>query len=104
MQRMRIEMNAWLTRVGDWSEESEDKMVARFEPGDKRQVTPVPTLSVTAGILTITPAAAEHSLEYRVGNGRWQLYTGPAKLLTPDSIDARAVRYGWEESEIVSGP
>lgn len=104
MQRMRTEMNAWLTRVGDWSEEPEDKMVARFEPGDKRQVTPAPTLSVTSGILTITPAAAEHSLEYCVDNDRWQLYTGPVKLSTTGSIDARAVRYGWEESEIVSAP
>jgi hypothetical protein len=64
----------------------------------------VPTLSVTSGTLTLTPAAAEHSLEYCVDNGRWQLYTGPAKLSTTGSIDARAVRYGWEESEIVSSP
>jgi arylsulfatase A-like enzyme len=104
MQRMRAEMNTWLTRADDWSEEPEDKMVARFQPGGKRQVTPVPTLSVTSGTLIVTPAAADHSLEYRVANGRWQLYTGPVKLSITGSVDARAVRYGWEESEIVSSP
>jgi hypothetical protein len=68
-----------------------------------RQVTPAPTLSVTAGVLIITPAATGHSLEYRLDGGRWQLYTGPVDVAPTGAIDARAVRYGWKESEIVSG-
>ena len=104
LRRMRGAMDDWLARVGDWSEEPEDAMVARFEPGGERQVTPAPTLSVSGGELLITPAAAGHSLEYRLDDGRWQLYTGPASVDPTNAIEARAVRYGWEESEIVSNP
>ena len=104
LQRMRDEMNAWLDRVGDWSEESEDDMVVRFEPGGERQVTPAPTLSISDGRLVITPRAVGHSVEYRQNGGHWQLYSGPVRVTTTDTLQGRAVRYGWEESEVVSGP
>ncbi len=104
LQRMRGAMDAWLTRVGDWSNEPESAMVARFEPDGERQVTPAPTLEVRDGMLVITPALAGHSLEYRLDDGRWQLYTRPVSINNYSAIEARAVRYGWEESEIVSGP
>jgi len=103
LQRMRSEMDAWLARSGDWSETSESAMVDRFEPNGERQVTPAPTLSVEEGALVITPTAAGHSLEYRVDGGRWQLYIGPTIVNNNSEIEARAVRYGWEESESVSG-
>ena len=104
VQRMRGEMNSWLSQVGDWSEESEGDMVARFEPDGERQVTPVPTLSVTGGTLVITPHTLGHSVEYRLDGSRWQLYSAPVRVETTTEIEVRAVRYGWEESEIVSGP
>jgi arylsulfatase A-like enzyme len=104
LQRMRGEMDAWLARAGDWSDEPESAMVARFEPGGERQVTPAPTLSLEEGALVITPAAAGHSLEYRIDDGRWQLYIGPVIVNRNSEIEARAVRYGWKESVSVSGP
>lgn len=102
LQRMRAALDAWLARVGDWSEEPESAMVARFEPRGERQVTPAPTLSVRESLLVITPAASGHSLEYRVDDGEWRLYTGPFTVESNKIIEARAVRYGWEESDIVS--
>ena len=102
--RLRDEMNAWLTRVGDWSDQPEDSMVAGFESNGARGVTPAPALSVSDGVLVITPAGAEHSLEYRIDGGFWQLYNGPFGVEINGEVDARAVRYGWEESEIVSHP
>jgi arylsulfatase A-like enzyme len=104
LQRMRAALDAWLAQVGDWSEEPESAMVARFEPNGERQVTPAPTLSVRESLLVITPAASGHSLEYRIDGGNWQLYTGPVSVESENIIEARAVRYGWEESEIVIGP
>ena len=104
LRRMRAAMDAWLARVGDWSEEPESAMVARFEPDGERQVTPAPTLVVREGMLVITPAAVGHSLEYRIDSGDWKLYTGPVSVNSNSKAEARAVRYGWEESDIVSGP
>jgi N-sulfoglucosamine sulfohydrolase len=110
LQRMRGAMNSWLATVGDWSEQPEAEMVARFEPGGERQVTPAPTLTVNDGTLVIIPAAAGHSLEYRLDGGPWRLYRGPVSVKSinesgnsSSEIEGRAVRYGWEESEIVSG-
>lgn len=102
--RMRAALQEWLARVGDWSQEPEDAMVARFEADGERQVTPAPTLSVQDGTLVVTPAAQGHSLEYRVDGGHWQLYAGPVSVANNSTIEARAVRYGWEESEIVDSP
>ena len=104
LQRMRFALDAWLAHVDDWSEESESAMVARFEPDGERQVTPAPTLSVRDGLLVVTPEGNGHSIEYRVDDGDWQLYVGPVSVDNNQDIEARAVRYGWEESEIVSGP
>ncbi|MBK6740965.1 MAG: hypothetical protein IPG64_25525 [Haliea sp.] len=104
LQRMRFALDAWLAHVDDWSEEPESAMVARFEPDGERQVTPAPTLSVRDGLLVVTPEGNGHSIEYRVDDGDWQLYVGPVSVDNNLDIEARAVRYGWEESEIVSGP
>jgi len=102
--RMRGAMDAWLADVGDGSDEDEAAMVARFEPGGERQVTPAPGISLRGGVLAITPASPGHSLEYRVDGGAWQLYTHPLQIDNNSNIDARAVRYGWEESDVVSSP
>lgn len=104
LQRMRGAMDAWLSQVGDDSDEPEEAMVARFEPDGEQQVTPAPEVSVTGGTLEITPAAAGHSLQYRIDGGRWRLYTHPIEIERNSEVDVRAVRYGWVESEIVSSP
>ena len=103
LQRMRGAMDEWLARVGDGSEEPEDTMVARIESDGERRVTAPPAVAVTAGLLIITPAAPGHSLEYRLGDGPWRLYTAPVRIAPDVTVEARAVRYGWEESEVVSG-
>ena len=102
--RMRDQMNGWLARVGDWSAEPEDSMVAGFESDSGRGETPSPMLLINDGALVITPQGTEHSLEYRIDGGRWQLYSGPVNIGAQRAIDARAVRYGWKESDIVSYP
>jgi len=104
LRRLRAAMDDWLARVGDWSEESEDDMVARFEPGGERLTTPPPVLARAGGALVVRPAGSGHSLEYRINDGPWQLYVAPLDVRETDRVDARAVRYGWKESEIVSYP
>jgi N-sulfoglucosamine sulfohydrolase len=104
LRRMANEMDVWLARVGDWSETPESVMVERFEPDGERQVTPAPMVSMAAGKLVITPGGSGHSLAYRLDDGHWQLYTAPVSIDTNITIEARAVRYGWEESAVVSGP
>ncbi|NQX88863.1 MAG: sulfatase [Halioglobus sp.] len=102
--RMRGALTDWLSRVGDWSEMSEADMAARFEPSGQRQKTPSPSTSRAHGVLTVQSDHPAHSLEYRVNSGPWQLYIKPFVVTENENIETRAVRYGWEPSDIVSNP
>jgi arylsulfatase A-like enzyme len=101
LQRLRSAMDRWLARVGDWSEEPEAEMVARFQPGGERAVTPAPVIEINQGLLQLVNAQQGASLAYRLDEGPWRLYTAPVDASAASEIQARAVRYGWEESEIV---
>lgn len=104
LAEMRDALDDWLSRVGDWSEEPEDDMVARLEPGGERGITPPPSLARESGIVTLHAAQPGHSLEYRIAGGDWRLYAAPLHVRNDQRIEARAVRYGWEVSEVVGEP
>lgn len=96
--RLRDELARWRERVGDWSDESEEAMVARFQPGGDTPVTGTPLIAVKEGQLNIT-AADDASIGYRIDEGPWLLYTAPMAVEPGASIEARAIRYGWDESD-----
>jgi N-sulfoglucosamine sulfohydrolase len=100
--RLRAALDQRLAQIGDWSDESETDMIARFEPGGDRQVTPVPNVAVENGLLILSPAEPGSSMGYSVDGGPWQLYTGPTDLPAGVEVHAKAVRYGWEESEVIA--
>jgi len=103
LERMRAAYAGFAARVRDTSEEPEDRMVERFWPGGEAPVTPAPVLERSAGgrvvVRSDTPGA---SLGYRIDGGPWQLYVGPVPLATGSRLEARAVRYGWDASEVVA--
>ena len=101
--RMRRAMDTWLQEIGDTSEEDEDAMVARLVPDGKRKVTPAPEFILKDGVLEVA-AVWGHSVKYRVNDGPWRIYSYPLAMRNIKKIEAMAVRYGWEESEIVSFP
>lgn len=100
--RLRMALDQRLAEVGDWSEEPESGMVARFEPRGERRVTPAPGVTVSEGLLVLEASATGSSLGYRLNESDWRLYTGPVAIGTARKIEAKAVRYGWEESESVT--
>jgi arylsulfatase A-like enzyme len=103
--RLRAALDAWLARVGDGSAEAEDAMVARFQPGGRQPQTPAPIAALSGGRLVLRPAVAGSSLGYRIGADRWRLYTAPVRVPAHERVGAKAVRYGWLESEVVTpGP
>ena len=99
---MREALDAWLARVGDTGEQAEDEMVASFWPGGEKPVTEAPVLEVVSGRVAIRAANQGASIGYRLGEGPWKLYTGPFAVPPDGRVTARAVRYGWEESQIRS--
>lgn len=68
--------------MGDWSEEPDDAMIARFQPAGEPPVT-------------ATPGA---SIGYWEDDGPWRLYVAPIDVPPGTSVTAKAVRYGWQKS------
>ena len=99
LARMRAALDAWLERIEDWSEVPESELVARFWPDGQQPVTATPELRIEAGQLQLRAVSPGSSLGYRIDDGAWQLYTGPFALPEGATATAKAVRYGWAESE-----
>ncbi len=79
-------------------------MVARFEPQGSRQVTEAPRVSVDGEWLAVEASTVGSSLGYRIGDGSWQLYTGPVQIPPGKAVAVKAVRYGWQESDVLTVP
>ncbi len=101
LERMREAYAEWRTRVPDWSDEAEGRMVERFQPNAQRLQTDAPSFSRNANGLVLQSASPGASIGYRIEGGRWRLYDQPLPLERGRRIEARAIRYGWEESATV---
>jgi N-sulfoglucosamine sulfohydrolase len=98
---MRAALDSWLDSVVDWSDISETAMTEEFYPTGKRPQTPAPTVSIKNGKLIIEEAVAGSSLGYRLNENHWSLYSGPTDVSKADTVEVKAVRYGWKESEVI---
>ncbi len=103
LHEMRGALADWLGRVDDLSEQSEVEMVARFWPNGEQPLTASPELVFSKGKIRIKNRQANASLGYRLDEGDWQLYTAPVVVDSGVVVGAKAVRYGWQESEPVTG-
>jgi len=100
LERMRAALAAWQQKNQDWSEQSEAAMVAGFWPEGEQPTTAKPSFCWHKRKLTIHSKTDGTSLEYRINGDRWQIYGGAIRTAPGDHIEARAVRYGWRESEV----
>ena len=75
-------------------------MAEMFWPGGESPVTPAPSAQFEDGLWTLSGEEGA-SLGYRVDEGPWRLYSEPFPAAGDAAIETRAVRYGWEASDIV---
>ena len=96
--RLRKQLDIFLSRVGDTSQISETDLRKQFLPQGELPSTPPPTASWRNNQLHLSsPIGA--SIGYRLNNKQpWQLYTGP---LEHSAVQAKSIRYGWQESPTV---
>jgi N-sulfoglucosamine sulfohydrolase len=108
LERMRGAMDQWRTEIDDLGEVPEAELVERFWPGRVQPETSAPVISVDraaadTATLTLTSATEGASIAWTTeagDNPHWLLYTAPVRLSVPATIRARAVRYGYRESEV----
>ena len=101
MEEMRRAMDNWLTEIGDWSDIPEDEMVDGFLDNGEQRLTPPPSIVLNNNMITLKSDTQGASVGFRVNKGSWKLYTAPFEVPTNASIQAKAIRYGWKESEII---
>jgi hypothetical protein len=106
LDRLRSALDAWLAETEDLGAMPETELAELFWPGGAEPITPPPSLdvqSVGAGRVRVSVTCSEPgaSIGYRVDGGRWRLYTSPLDLTEGRAFTAKAVRYGWRESDEV---
>ncbi|MBA2354390.1 MAG: sulfatase-like hydrolase/transferase, partial [Acidobacteria bacterium] len=118
LERMRSAVTDWMTRIGDQGLITESEMIQRMWPGGAQPQTAQPyivprrttdaparltTLAVPDPIEVIIYVPTQGaSIGYTTDEGpapTWRLYTGPIRIHAPMTIRAKAIRYGYIESE-----
>ena len=105
LKRLRAALDAHLTRRGDWSDVPEAEMAEGFLLEGEQRITPTPTIELQGLVLTLKCSESAASLAYRINSGAWRIYAGPTELdgevREQSKLEAKAVRYGWKDSETV---
>ena len=118
LERMRSAVSGWMTRIGDQGLINEAEMIDRMWPGGVQPVTArpyiVPRRSTTKPerqesivvtgpmevvIYVPTQGASVGYTTDTGANAKWRLYTGPILVRGPMTLRAKAIRYGYKESE-----
>ena len=124
LERMRLKLDQWREETNDLGDMNEADMVSAWWKGDTQPITNPPRFVVNAGLnrnLTVEKKGGAYkgpvllklycptqgaSIGYKINaksSDGWQLYTGPIHLSQGENdITAKAIRYGYTESEIVS--
>ena len=118
LERMRAAVVEWMTRTGDQGLINEPEMIQRMWPGGVQPVTAQPyvlprqetdrparrdSIAVTGPMeVDIYVPTQGASIGYTTDEGpnaRWRLYTGGIRVTAPMTLRAKAIRYGYKESE-----
>ena len=102
LARMRSALDAWMVEVEDTGDVPEEVLVKRFWPDGVQPVTPAPSLRSVDGRVLVENATPGASSELRVDSGPWRLFVAPLAIASGSTVEARSVRYGWEESGVVT--
>lgn len=105
--RLESALDDWVARTGDMAAMPEAQMIEQMWPGGQQPQTAAPRIRATRDgaelsveLESETPGA---SIGYRIGeDGPWRLYAGPLTLNPGERLEAKAVRYGYGESLLVS--
>lgn len=93
-------LDDWLSQTPDLSAIPEEDMAADFWPGRTAPVTPAPALQDDQ-LVSAEPSA---SIGWRLAGseGPWNVAGGLTPLPSSGLIEAKAIRYGWAESPVVT--
>ena len=109
LNRLIAALEDWYEGVGDRADVSEREMVFEMWQGESQPETAPPTAEVEAleagaKKISLTAATKGASIGYKKNDGSWQIYTRPVRLNKTNTLLAKAIRYGYKESEEIAVP
>jgi uncharacterized sulfatase len=109
LARLRAAHEKWRTDTADVGLIPEAELNEQRRPGGKWSTAADPEVTVAAGQATIRCSTPGASIAYRVGknlpsgeSGHWQLYTKSISVGPGESLQSKACRLGFLDSQIVS--
>ncbi len=101
-------LSAWRQKIGDPGKTPEDQMIKAAWGAESQPQTTKPIMFVSPGgndiLVKLASETEGASIGYRFeGETWWKLYTVPFHALAGMRIEAKAIRYGFSESEIMEG-
>jgi uncharacterized sulfatase len=108
LTRLRAAHEKWRIDTADLGLIPEAELNEQRRPGGKWSITADPQIEIAAGKATIRCPTEGASIAYRVGKnlpkgegGRWLLYSQPFAASAGDTIQTKACRLGFRDSQIV---
>ncbi len=105
IEKHRTALADFQKKYGDWGFMDEYEQAEIMWPGGKQPQTEKPKIDINkeTGVVTINCSTEGASIGYKIMNvweeTDWQLYTKEIIINSPCLLIAKAVRYGWKESE-----
>lgn len=75
-------------------------MAEGFWPGGEEPATAAVRFAVAEGRVVLESASPGASIAFSIDRAPWRIYAEPLALAPGTGMRARAVRYGWSESEV----
>ncbi len=99
LARLRTALDKWLATSGDLGLLPEEELAERFWPGGVQPTTAPPTIALHDGQVHLNSPSRGASIGFSLDDGAWQLYSAPFRAPAGTGITAKAIRYGWAESD-----
>lgn len=99
-------LSKWRKQIGDLGKLPEDAMMKTAWGGDVQPGTAPPAFRISttngARMITIEDGTPHASIGYRFqGETRWRLYVAPFAAPPGKGVEAKAIRYGFKESDVI---
>ncbi len=97
---MRQAYQDFSLRVPDQGAQQEIAQATTSWPNGIQPKTPQPRISIKNNVVSLSNKLDGASLGYQLNQQPWQAYSKPFLVSDSDSLKAKAVRYGWKESDV----